>query len=56
MVLAQPEVRTLFGYLLFAGEDVWKRVGMLSACEKVRLALAKTLLRRFERAGRRATS
>ncbi len=40
----QPGVRALLGSLLFSGEDVWKKVRVLSAGEKVRLALAKILL------------
>ena len=40
----QPGVRALLGCLLFSGEDVWKKVRVLSAGEKVRLALAKILL------------
>jgi macrolide transport system ATP-binding/permease protein len=40
----QPGARALLGCLLFSGEDVWKPVGVLSAGEKVRVALAKILL------------
>jgi len=40
----QPQVRSLLGCLLFSGEAVAKPVSVLSRGEKIRLALAKTLL------------
>lgn len=41
----RPHVRTLLGSFLFEGDDVFKRINVLSGGEKARVALAKLLIK-----------
>ena len=40
-----PAIRNILGGFLFAGDDVYKKAGVLSGGERTRLAVARMLLR-----------
>src|SRR5689334_22911193 len=40
-----PMIRNILGGFLFAGDDIYKRAGVLSGGERTRLAVARMLLR-----------
>ena len=43
---SEKELRTILGSFLFSGNDVFKKVSVLSPGEKVRVALAKLMLKK----------